>query len=260
MHQGGTLNHFDEVNWLLYTISSERPGGAEGTSWRGSLTITLLQGFLTFQIALTLISGIWPTLIINPSGLRCDFPSAVSHAGGNSDKVLSLTTPTILFPFSAPDTRKFLDTDNHAALLWQPVSKATRLYIGVCLWRGCLMERWLRGWNMAKDVPSQLLTFWKVRDEAGASARNLLFSSSLTPYHTYALPPSPCSAHLALSQSPAQYINGRPDRRSVITLQSLGETFRHNVWDNIFFLINWAKPTMLTDKTPTKKRDTQTEN
>lgn len=105
---------------------------------------------------------------------------------------------------------------------------------------------------MAKDVLSQLLTFWKVRDEAGASARNLLFSSSLTPYHTYALPPSPCSAHLALSQSPAQYINGRPDRRSVITLQSLGETFRHNAWDNIFFLINWAKPTMLTDKTPTK--------
>lgn len=47
----------------------------------------------------------------------------------------------------------FLDTDNQVAVLWQPVSKVMceRVCLCVCL-RGCLMERWLRGRNMAKDM------------------------------------------------------------------------------------------------------------
>lgn len=128
------------------------------------------------------------TLIIIPPGLCCGSPAPAILFGltswDNSDKVLSLTTQTILFTFSTPDVWRFLDTDNHAAVLWQPVSKVTYVCVCVCVWtlvRGCLMERWLRGWNMAKDIQSSSLTFWEVCDEAGASVSDLFFSLSLTP-------------------------------------------------------------------------------
>lgn len=36
-------------------------------------------------------------------------------------------------PHSPPQTWRFLDTDNHAAVLWQPVSKVTCVCVCVCL-------------------------------------------------------------------------------------------------------------------------------
>lgn len=77
------------------------------------------------------------TLIIIPPGLCCGSPAPAILFGltswDNSDKVLSLTTQTILFTFSTPDVWRFLDTDNHAAVLWQPVSKVTYVCVCVCL-------------------------------------------------------------------------------------------------------------------------------
>lgn len=78
------------------------------------------------------------------------------------------------------------------------------------------------------------------------------FSRCLQLLTEHGLPSSPCSAsppvHLALSQSPAQYINGRPDCRSVITLQSLGGNAPSQCMRQHLFLINWAKQTMHADK------------
>lgn len=99
-------------------------------NWIGTLLLEVTKNVLR------LISGIWSHWLSSHLGCGATFCSCNivrSHIQGGLRQ--GVVTDNINYPLRvlAPDMWRFLDTDNHAAVLWQPVSKVTRVCVRVCL-------------------------------------------------------------------------------------------------------------------------------